>query len=191
MHDPAEDATTEAILDAALREFGTRGFRGTSLSRVAANAGVSRPTLYARYADKAALFRAVVQSGFDAALAGVEAAAASKGPVEEELRAILEAYFGHLFDRYHGLPEIDELSRRQLDEAQDLVDAARARFKSLVSRWVRARRASARGNASLPAAQAVDLICLSPYALKDGSTSRVLYHKRLAALAQSVAAQLR
>ena len=186
-----EDRTTEAILDAALQEFGTRGFRGTSLSRVASAAGVSRPTLYARYQDKRTLFRAVVRRGFDEALAGVDAAVAAGGPPEKVLGAVLDAYFGSLFDRYHELPEIDELARHQLDEAEDIAQDARARFRSSVQRWVRARAKETGREPAIAAAQAVDLTCLAPYALKVPGTSRALYRRRLAALAQAVADQLR
>jgi AcrR family transcriptional regulator len=63
-----QDRTTEEILTAALLVFGSMGFKKTTLSKVAATAGLSRPTLYTRYKDKTELFRAVVEQAYDEAL---------------------------------------------------------------------------------------------------------------------------
>ncbi|MDB9529831.1 TetR/AcrR family transcriptional regulator [Oscillatoria sp. CS-180] len=49
------------ILDGALQEFLARGYAGTSMDRVAATAGVSKPTVYNHFQDKEGLFRALVQ----------------------------------------------------------------------------------------------------------------------------------
>jgi len=51
---------TERILDAATALFLRDGYGSTSLEAVAASAGVSKRTLYARFAGKAALFQVVV-----------------------------------------------------------------------------------------------------------------------------------
>ena len=52
-----------------------RGFDGTSIDAVAEAAGVSKPTLYARYRDKRALFEAVLEERIRAWLAPLSAAA--------------------------------------------------------------------------------------------------------------------
>lgn len=49
------------ILNGALQEFMARGYAGTSMDRVAATAGVSKPTVYNHFQDKEGLFRALVQ----------------------------------------------------------------------------------------------------------------------------------
>jgi AcrR family transcriptional regulator len=49
------------ILNGALQEFLSRGYAGTSMDRVAATAGVSKPTVYNHFQDKEGLFRALVQ----------------------------------------------------------------------------------------------------------------------------------
>ncbi|MGY3447819.1 TetR/AcrR family transcriptional regulator [Bradyrhizobium sp. USDA 4353] len=50
----------ERILDAAREVFLERGFEGTSIDEIAERAPASKPTIYARYAGKPALFAAVV-----------------------------------------------------------------------------------------------------------------------------------
>ncbi|MDE2334839.1 MAG: TetR/AcrR family transcriptional regulator [Rhodospirillales bacterium] len=53
-------ALTSQIVEAAMRCFLDDGYAATSLERVAALAGVSKRTLYARFRDKPALFGAAV-----------------------------------------------------------------------------------------------------------------------------------
>jgi AcrR family transcriptional regulator len=48
------------LLDVALQEFLAEGYGGTSLSRIVKAAGISKTTLYARFASKDVLFRAIV-----------------------------------------------------------------------------------------------------------------------------------
>lgn len=49
----------EAILAAALAEFGARGFGATSMDRIAATARVSKRTVYNHFASKDELFEAI------------------------------------------------------------------------------------------------------------------------------------
>lgn len=51
----------EAILDAAVREFGTSGFDNTSMDRIAEVANVSKRTVYNHFPSKEELFKAIVQ----------------------------------------------------------------------------------------------------------------------------------
>ena len=75
------------ILDAATTLFLRSGFDATSCDQVVAMAGAGKATLYARYANKDALFSAVVHR----ALEGVAPAAPdvpNAMPVRERLRAV-------------------------------------------------------------------------------------------------------
>jgi AcrR family transcriptional regulator len=57
----AADLSTEAILDAAVVEFERHGLRRVALDDVARRAGVSRTTIYRRFANKDELIAAVVE----------------------------------------------------------------------------------------------------------------------------------
>jgi AcrR family transcriptional regulator len=59
-------AIEQAILDVARRLFLDNGYDATSMEAVAAAAGVSKGTLYARYPTKSVLIRAVVKQQTDA-----------------------------------------------------------------------------------------------------------------------------
>jgi AcrR family transcriptional regulator len=49
------------ILQGALQEFLRNGYAGTSMDKVAATAGVSKPTVYSYFRDKEGLFKALVK----------------------------------------------------------------------------------------------------------------------------------
>jgi AcrR family transcriptional regulator len=57
---PAIDPVTTAILDAAVVEFERHGFRRVALDDVARRAGISRTTIYRRFANKDELITAVI-----------------------------------------------------------------------------------------------------------------------------------
>ncbi len=52
---------TDKVLDTAMRLFAERGYEATSIAAIATEARVGKHTIYRRYADKAALFRACVE----------------------------------------------------------------------------------------------------------------------------------
>jgi AcrR family transcriptional regulator len=86
------DERREQVLDAAVGEFGERGYHAASTASIAKRAGISQPYIYALFADKGELFRAVhkrvigaIQSAF------VQASAGASTPVEA-LTAMGQAY---------------------------------------------------------------------------------------------------
>lgn len=52
----------EQILKGAMQEFLERGYAGTSMEKVAAAAGVSKPTVYSYFKDKEVLFQVLIES---------------------------------------------------------------------------------------------------------------------------------
>jgi AcrR family transcriptional regulator len=60
---PAPKASDKAgaILSGAMQEFITCGYAAASMDRIAVAAGVSKPTLYSYFRDKAGLFAALIQ----------------------------------------------------------------------------------------------------------------------------------
>lgn len=58
---PEDAAAIETeLLDIALKEFLEHGYGGTSLTRIVKLAGVSKTTLYSRFASKSELFHAII-----------------------------------------------------------------------------------------------------------------------------------
>jgi AcrR family transcriptional regulator len=83
---PRSDRCDQAILDAALRLIGEEGYARMSIEGIAAAAGVSKPTIYLRYRNKADLASRALER------LRVEEAPSSTG----DLRADLVAHLRHL-----------------------------------------------------------------------------------------------
>jgi TetR/AcrR family transcriptional regulator, mexJK operon transcriptional repressor len=75
-------ALADKILDAATTLFLSRGFGATSIEAVASRARISKRTFYHRFADKAALYRAVVQRLLQHWLPQFEAAFDDPAPLD-------------------------------------------------------------------------------------------------------------
>ena len=85
-------STRDTMVAVATRLFGERGYDGASIEAVLRESGVSRGALYHHFADKKALFEAVLEAvEADAARRTVEAAAGFTDP-SEALRAGCEAW---------------------------------------------------------------------------------------------------
>ncbi len=77
------------LLDCALDMFLEGGFERTTIEAIAASLGMTKRTVYARYPDKAALFRAVVERAIERYIIPPEQLAATdKGDLEGTLTAI-------------------------------------------------------------------------------------------------------
>lgn len=85
---PPRDATTSRILDAAIEAAAVHGLSRLSMSDVAARAGISRPTLYKRFASKDALVAEAVLREADGMVEQVLAAAAEH---DDPARALTDA----------------------------------------------------------------------------------------------------
>ncbi|MFM9014705.1 MAG: TetR/AcrR family transcriptional regulator, partial [Gemmatimonadota bacterium] len=84
------DRTRAAIVQAATERFAARGFDATTLADVAADAGVSGPSVAFHFGNKDGLLAAVMDQYFAALLVGVEEAASSPGSPRERLQAFME-----------------------------------------------------------------------------------------------------
>jgi AcrR family transcriptional regulator len=77
---PEHDAATTAILDAAVVEFERHGFRRVALDDVARRAGVSRTTIYRRFAGRDELVAAVIDRENAALFADIAGELKSRRP---------------------------------------------------------------------------------------------------------------
>lgn len=73
------EATRTALISAARNLFAEKGYAETSTPEIVAAAGVTRGALYHHFADKIALFRAVVSGEHSAVAAEIDAAANQSG----------------------------------------------------------------------------------------------------------------
>jgi AcrR family transcriptional regulator len=75
----------ERILAAARTVFLARGFEGASIEEIAEAARSGKPTIYARFPDKEALFTAVVMQSVAANIARIKADSPTGATIEERL----------------------------------------------------------------------------------------------------------
>ena len=78
------------ILDAARLVFLERGLAGASIDEIAARAGAGKPTIYARFPGKEALFAAVVMREVEGKVARAESALHAEGDLETRLHEMAE-----------------------------------------------------------------------------------------------------
>ncbi len=83
-----------AILEAAKRLFPQHGFEGTSMDAVAAEAGVSKLTVYSHFGGKESLFIETVRCKCDGMLPCSLFAVDVKAPVRGQLLGVARAFFG-------------------------------------------------------------------------------------------------
>jgi AcrR family transcriptional regulator len=78
----------ERILDAARKVFLERGFEGASIEEIAAAARSGKPTIYARFAGKDALFTAVVMQSVAANVERLKAYTPTGATIEQRLESV-------------------------------------------------------------------------------------------------------
>lgn len=90
---PKDLGKRAAILEAAKRMFTHHGFDGASMDQIAAEAGVSKLTVYSHFGDKDALFIAAVESHCDLSLPSALFEPAPDTPLRERLMEIARAFY--------------------------------------------------------------------------------------------------
>jgi AcrR family transcriptional regulator len=90
-----------AIIEAAGRLFGERGYEATRLDDVAAAAGVTKPIVYRHFDSKRGLYLALLDRHRDD-LAGFVSSIPAEGTTEERLRAVLEVWLSYVEDHSYA-----------------------------------------------------------------------------------------
>ncbi len=91
-----EMAARQRILDAALKQFAHCGYAGASVQAIVDAAKVTKPTLYYYFANKAALYQALVDSAHDERFRLMQSAAEKGATLEAKLVEILNSLFDFL-----------------------------------------------------------------------------------------------
>jgi AcrR family transcriptional regulator len=145
------EARDTRLLDVATSLFMERGFDGTSIDAVAEAAGVSKPTVYARYHDKRDLFAAVLRGRIRRWLAPLSAAAEAQATETspKSIKTILHELSRHLV-AYTLAPEAGALQRILSAQAVHFPELAKLANEEGWLRSVRAvssilRQSAARG----------------------------------------------
>jgi TetR/AcrR family transcriptional regulator, mexCD-oprJ operon repressor len=119
-----------AILDAAERLL-QRGEQ-PSISSVASEAGVSRPTVYAHFPDRRLLLQALVERTVKHAMSAIEAAEPDRGPPADALQRLIASSWQQIA----GHDEIARAAARELsaDAMRQSHTSARDTIRKLIRR---------------------------------------------------------
>lgn len=79
---------TEHIVEVATRFFLGQGFDATSIDQIAAEAKISKRTLYTRFPTKADLFEAVIVTAYEAGIRSIETGERKVGTTQDRLYAL-------------------------------------------------------------------------------------------------------
>lgn len=139
-----KEARPAELTAAALDVFVEKGYAATRLEEVAAQAGVSKGTLYLYFDSKEALFKAVVREGLLPALAEGEALVAGfKGNSEDLLREVIGGMWRLIgSQRIGGIPKLIFAEARNFPEIarfyhQEVILRSTAMIRSVIERGIR------------------------------------------------------
>ncbi|WP_260928574.1 TetR/AcrR family transcriptional regulator [Novosphingobium sp. 9] len=165
-------AWTQELLDTARALFCERGYAGASLDELAARLRCSKHSIYRRFADKEALFVAVVDRDVARFIAELKASPASCSSPHEVLRAMARTYFGFGSSRDHVA----------LYAAMNLEAITSPRLRILANRWSAQALAPLRDAvaSAIPSADSCEL-CDILIDLLDGEANRLRLREDIAA----------
>jgi len=139
------DRKREAIVQAAIAEFRAAGFDATSMDRVAAEAGVSKRTVYNHFPSKEALFAEILRQLWERSAGQVDLTYRADLPLGEQLAELLSQKMRMLRDE-----SFMSLARVAIAEAIHSPERAQAMVARMGDReeglttWIRAATAAGR-----------------------------------------------
>ncbi|MFO0818611.1 MAG: TetR/AcrR family transcriptional regulator [Pirellulales bacterium] len=121
MSDPrtvAANTTREKILQAALEVFLDVGFERANLEKVAARAGVTKPTVYSHFGSKIGLLEAVAEQQMQRAITLFSPTLASTGDVRRDLTSFGKSFLKNMLHpaaiRMHRFAIVETLTHPEL-----------------------------------------------------------------------------
>jgi AcrR family transcriptional regulator len=98
--------TVDAILEAAARVFGERGYAGGTTNRIAERAGVSVGSLYEYFPNKDAILVALAERRLDAMIEGVRGHLGAFGPEQRDPEVLLRGFVSGLLEAHEREPHV-------------------------------------------------------------------------------------
>lgn len=165
------EETRKRILKAATKLFYADGIRAVGVDAIAAEAEVTKRTLYKHFESKDALIVAYLQAQNEPVLAAlIESISRTSGDVAERIEGLLLA-FAHQAENpaWHGCPFARAVSELREFEADVVVDIA-ARHKRTFEDWLANHLAANSVRES-------ELLARQIVVLVDGAITQLLIHR--------------
>lgn len=137
---PAVRPSDDELLDAARAVFAERGFTKATMDAIAERADSTKPTLYAHFGDKEALYRATIAREAAAVRRWVLAAgeAGDPAPVEYQVRVSVMAMFHYAAAQPDGFrmlfdATVDTMSLERRELAESVIDRVAAQIRGFLT----------------------------------------------------------
>ena len=166
------------------------GYAATSMARIAAAAGVSRPAIYQYFSDKDDVFASAFANVFEERVDAALATLALDGDMFGCLDGLLQRYEGDLWELTAASPHHDELIAAKSAAVAAAVGVEIERLWSAVDDWLRVRVPGSSADTRGRRREWVELLRWSPRGMQLDAPSVVAYRMRLSALARCVAADI-
>ncbi len=145
-----------AILDAALEVFMRYGFKRSTMSDVAKAAGLSRQSLYARFANKDEIYAAGLELYGERIIDALKTAWAQSTSLDQAMDAFTNTSIIPTFDMLRNSPD-----------ASDLIEAANSPEGQVAMAHIRAQKCKALSELFAPYSTALNARGLTPDQLAD------------------------
>jgi AcrR family transcriptional regulator len=129
-------ARRQAIIDAALDEFISRGFTATRLDDVAKRAGVAKGTIYLHFKDKESMFEELIRTALVPLIGRLHAPPAIGGSVRDAIEGFARTFVQEVASTRRG-----EIVRLIVAEGPRFPSIADFYYREVVSRGLAAIRA--------------------------------------------------
>ncbi|MCH2185414.1 TetR/AcrR family transcriptional regulator [Myxococcota bacterium] len=187
-----EDSKRALIAAAAIDVFSAEGFSGTSMAHIAKEAGMSRPALYQYFQNKgdifACAFTALVEDAADFALASLD----RPGTPQSQLDGFLQSFDGTFWERTAASPYSEELLDAKSDYAPDAIGVARSQIRRGLDHFFRRHGPKQESAIAKKHRKAwIEILELAPRGFKLDQPSVPVYRRRLTALAESIASDVK
>ncbi len=126
----------QAIIDAALDEFISRGFTATRLDDIAKRAGVAKGTIYLHFKDKESMFEELIRTALVPLIGRLHAPPAIGGSVRDAIEGFARTFVQEVASTRRG-----EIVRLIVAEGPRFPSVADFYYREVVSRGLAAMRA--------------------------------------------------
>jgi len=126
----------QAIVDAALDEFISRGFTATRLEDIAKRAGVAKGTIYLHFRDKESMFEELIRTALVPLIGRLHASPAIGGSVRDVVEGFARTFVQEVASTRRG-----EIVRLIVAEGPRFPSVADFYYREVVSRGLAAMRA--------------------------------------------------
>ena len=126
------DEREENIVEAAKAVFSRYGVKRTTMSDIAAEAGIVRQTLYNAFPNKDEILRATIRLHAERSLAAIEAGCAATADLGDQLDIVFKHLVISPYDQVRSSPHADEIIMGLSAAAQDEIAIVDERYRAAV-----------------------------------------------------------